>query len=552
MAVFPKWTLVILCLVVLWAGAASADQKTVCTITVNSSDEKDVFQQNLPQEQFKFVELVHRGRPDWLAAACHAGVRCDVLIISGHFDSGTEFYSDRLGVREFLGVDELERASCSDSCPGLFSQLKQVYLFGCNTLNADPSRSASAEIARSLIRSGHSPSDAQALSRDLNERYGESNRDRIRQIFKDVPVIYGFSAKAPLGRSAAPILERYFRSGAASEVGTGSASAKLLRLFAPSSMTVTDGVAETDPGAAFRREACHFADDRLSSADKVDFIHQLLDGEMAEVRMFFDSIEKYVGSLDEFQRRAPELSAALQAIARDELARGRFLDFARDADELSVRARMLELAHTLGWLSPAEKRSEMIRMFRERIAQDRVGLPEVDLACSLNEDGALGQELRLGQRMSAPAGSLSNAALLACLGGAEGHARMLNALTSSDDEDVQVARVYFGHRPLADPNELHEIAAGITRMEGSDAQVHALETLANQRRFDSESLAELTTLFAVAKSIDVQRAIANILIRSDTQAIVRPDLVRLLRQHRLNSPDGEDVIDVLIRYLQAS
>ena len=27
-------------------------------------------------------------------------------------------------------------SSCSDSCPGLFSQLKEVYLFGCNTLNA--------------------------------------------------------------------------------------------------------------------------------------------------------------------------------------------------------------------------------------------------------------------------------------------------------------------------------------------------------------------------------------------------------------------------------
>ena len=552
MAVFPKWTLVVLFLVVLWARDAWADRKTVCTITVNSSDEKDIFQQNLPPEQFRFVELVQRGRPDWLASACRAPVRCDVLIVSGHFDSGTEFYSDRLGAREFLGVDELERASCSDSCPGLFSQLKEVYLFGCNTLNTEAKRSASAEIARSLIRTGHSPSDAEALSRELGERHAESNRDRIRQIFKDVPVIYGFSAKAPLGRSAAPILERYFQSGAGGEVGTGSASAKLLRLFAPSSMTATDGMSESDPRAAFRGEVCHFADDRLSPAGKVKFIHQLLGREMAEVRMFLDPIEKYLASLDGLQRQTPEVSAALQAIARDEPARGRYLDFARDADELAVRARMLELARTLGWLSPAEKRSEIIRMFGERVAQDRVDSADVDLACSLNEDGVLGQDLQSSPLALGRAGSVGNAALLACLGRAEGHVRMLNALTSSNDEDVQMARVYFGHHPLADPTDLHKVAASITRMDGSEAQVHALETLANQRLFDAESVAELTTLFAVAKSIDVQRAIAGILIRSDSQAIARPDLVRSLRQHRLKSPDGEDVIDILIRYLQAS
>ena len=35
--------------------------------------------------------------------------------------------------------------------PGLFSQLKEVYLFGCNTLNADANKRASAEIGRGLV-----------------------------------------------------------------------------------------------------------------------------------------------------------------------------------------------------------------------------------------------------------------------------------------------------------------------------------------------------------------------------------------------------------------
>ena len=47
-------------------------------------------------------------------------------------------------------------------------------------------------------------------------------------------------------------------------------------------------------------------------------------------------------------------------------------------------------------------------------------------------------------------------------------------------------------------------------------------------------------------------AIAGILIRSDTKMLARADLARTLRQHRLKSPDGSDVIDTLIRLLQAT
>ena len=66
------------------------------------------------------------------------------------------------------------------------------------------------------------------VARCSTERYGESNRDRMRQIFKDVPVIYGFSAKAPLGRDAAPTLDRYLQRRRPRVRRPASASAKLL------------------------------------------------------------------------------------------------------------------------------------------------------------------------------------------------------------------------------------------------------------------------------------------------------------------------------------
>jgi hypothetical protein len=49
----------------------------------------------------------------------------------------------------------------------------------------------------------------------------------------------------------------------------------------------------------------------------------------------------------------------------------------------------------------------------------------------------------------------------------------------------------------------------------------------------------------------LQRAIAGVFIRSDYRAVAQLDLVQVLRRYRIKSPDGEDMIDVLIRRLQA-
>jgi hypothetical protein len=130
---------------------------------------------------------------------------------------------------EYLPVAEMERVSCSDSCPGLFSQLKEVYLFGCNTLSADAIKTASSEVGRSLVRAGHSPADAQRLARSLDQLHGESSRDRMRRIFTNVPVIYGFSSVAPLGPSAANLLGRA-SSRPSPRVGSGRAGQRLLGL----------------------------------------------------------------------------------------------------------------------------------------------------------------------------------------------------------------------------------------------------------------------------------------------------------------------------------
>jgi hypothetical protein len=538
--------------VALAPGFAVAQKQTVCTITINSPDEKESFRRFLPEARFQFVELVERGRPDWLTSACSAAVACDVLIISGHYDGGNEFFSDRLDVREYLPVAELERVSCSGSCPALFARLKEVYLFGCNTLNPDPQSGASAEVIRSLVREGHSPKEAKRQLQSLSAAHGESSRDRMRQLFNDVPVIYGFSSVAPVGPIAASMLSRYFRANGVRQVASGRPSASLLGGFAPFGLSVTDGLIDDEPQAAARHDMCQFADDRVSDAAQLTFVHQLLQRHVGEARLYLDRIQRLMSSLDAAARRTPAVAKALEDIARDTRARTRFLAHARAADQPPVRARLLELARDLGWLSEDELWEELALMLGELQSRTTVGVAEVGLACSLNREKQLEGTFNRRVAPGSAADDVPHAAVRACLGSSEGHARTLQGLISANEVDVQIAQVYLRHRPITDPDELRRVAANIARMAPSEAQVQALGALGRHYLSDPEILALLTRLFAQTSSAAVQAAIAGILIRADLSAIAGAKLANTLQANRRALPAQDDIINALIRRLQPS
>ena len=537
-------------LTVLCGGDALAAKKTVCTITVNSADEKEMFEQRLPRDKFQFVELVEHGRPDWLAAACRKGIQCDVLIVSGHF-AGTDFFSEQIDTQEFLPVEEMERVSCSDSCPGLFSKLKEVYLFGCNTLNAEPVATGAAGIARGAAdpvraRAGDGPATLAASA-----AHGETSRDRMRRIFSDVPVIYGFSAKAPVGKAAAGILGRYFQTATAAEIGSGRISGKLLGQFAGSSMAAASGIRDTDREARYRDEVCQFYDERLEPAQKLDFVHQLLRRNAADVRTFFDRIEKFTGALDEEERATPALRDGLDAIARDDAAREHYLALVRDTDGPPIRARMVKLAGTLGWLTPDAERAELVRVVGDVLAANRMGPAEVDFVCTLNAGHELDGELDRFALTPAQETRVTHNAALACLGSTAARERVLQGLAGADAQGIEVAQVYFRHHPITDAAELRAIAMAIGPMSSQEAKVRLLDLLAHQYVADRQSLDELVRLFSLSQSVEVQRAIAGILIRSDWKLIAKPAVIRTLSEHRVRSPDGLDVIDALIRRLRA-
>ncbi|MEO7499007.1 MAG: hypothetical protein ABIX11_05410, partial [Casimicrobiaceae bacterium] len=421
---------------------------------------------------------------------------------------------------------------------------------GCNTLNADALRFASGQAVRSLVRAGYSAADADALARTLETRLGDSNRDRMRVVFKDTPVIYGFSSKAPLGARAAPMLDRYFKSGGAADVGQGRSSAALLGVFAGASMKAAAGVTDTDPQAGHRADVCRFVDDAQPPAEQARFLRALMRRDMAEIALYLDRIDSLTAALS--RGSAPEgAGEALAELAQDTDARRRYLDMARDADDLATAARMLDIAKRVGWLTDEAMRSEYVAVIGRHAVRGAMTAADVDAVCTANARHELEAAAGTMDTHAAHADSVANAAVLACLGKTERRARALRGLTVEDERDAQAAQVYVRHRPLQDAGEMRSVVAAIAGMRGGSAsQARALDALAVMRVADRDALATLTELYPRTRSLDVQRAIAGVLIRADSRDLADPQVLRMLRRHRLASPDGEDVIDVLIRRLQ--
>ncbi len=201
------------------AAPKSAGTGTICTITLNSSDEKEVFKQQL--KGFQFKELVPDQKEDskdassdprsWFQKSCEAfeaeNVQCDALVISGHF-GGTFFGSSGKN----LSLEDLEDASCNHRCDGVLKDPKAVYLFGCNTLAGKDQDSRTPEQYRQVLIGDGIP--AQQAEQIVEERYGatgSTNRDRMVRVFGNTPRIYGFSSIGPKGEHVKDMLTKFFK-----------------------------------------------------------------------------------------------------------------------------------------------------------------------------------------------------------------------------------------------------------------------------------------------------------------------------------------------------
>jgi hypothetical protein len=81
--------------------------------------------------------------------------------------------------------------------------------------------------------------------------------------------------------------------------------------------------------------------------------------------------------------------------------------------------------------------------------------------------------------------------------------------------------------------------------------VRALDTLGRHHVADREVIEELSDLFERTRSLDVQRAIAEIFLRTGPEAL-DARVASMLRTYRIKAPGAQpDLIDQLIRRLSS-
>ena len=202
-------------LIIIFIPLFSFAKYQVCSITINSSDEIELFREFLPDQDFEFVELLPQTVNEkqdhsfhWFDSACEKDYQCDILVISGHF-GGTFFGKSAYS----LPTELLEEKSCQNKCQGILSGVKEIFLFGCNTL-ADKTKDSRTylEYLQVLLEDGMARETAERV---VAARYSPLETPfyaRMNFIFSGSHSIYGFDELSPLGKHIRRPLKAYFQS----------------------------------------------------------------------------------------------------------------------------------------------------------------------------------------------------------------------------------------------------------------------------------------------------------------------------------------------------
>ncbi len=171
----------------------STPSLNACYITINSDDEKKIFQKNLksnPETKcaYKHIELTdsitQANKNNWFEDVCSTGVQCDVLVISGHFAG--EFIGSNIipGINDStnLPMSTILNQSCQKTCDGILKNPSKVYLFGCNTLSgkeADNRSNIETKFSKEQIAKLPDP-----LCRDIYQNKKISSNSRTNDMIK--------------------------------------------------------------------------------------------------------------------------------------------------------------------------------------------------------------------------------------------------------------------------------------------------------------------------------------------------------------------------------
>jgi hypothetical protein len=338
-----------------------ATRKNICSITINSDNEIRTFEKIPGHQNFNFIELTSFADPnkkhEWFKAACSAQVKCDVLVISGHF--GGTFFSE--GQSDLsLSLNEMQRASCDNSCEGVFKDLQEVYLFGCNTLAGKaPDHRTPEQYARILIQDGQPESEAHAMAALRYGPFGATFKDQMTRVFEGAGAIHGFDSVAPSGRNIQAHLLRYLVSlgdyreylgNPNWDADRGRSNLIWERQLSRFSATSTKGISKTDPGYGIKTNMCTLGDSKQTPESRVRHAGRVL---REDPLIYLPSVAT---SFKELVRERPEentkdIRAALSGLTSNTFGRNKIKELiSSDGVMITQKVDLLDLAGRVGWL----------------------------------------------------------------------------------------------------------------------------------------------------------------------------------------------------------
>jgi hypothetical protein len=299
--------LIVLFISTSWAiPTLDPNKRTVCAMTLNSDEEREIFRQEIEKDRTNYnplVELTDFGEADWFQKACKSGIRCDQVLISGHFTD--RFSGINEGVKRNLKLDDMERMGCQNTCEGILDHPYEVFLLGCNTLatKAPDNRTPEAYLGH-LLEDGVPASRAQLITEARYGRTGDDNKSRIERAFRgQKKMLYGFTARGPSGATIDRMLRDYFQKtplrkslNRAQAMRTlGHIESMNTQLAQSLNMTAFDQCVAGDDGEKDRR-ICALRNANLSIDKRLSVIEDALTA---------DDWIKYIPTINNFFRQNP-------------------------------------------------------------------------------------------------------------------------------------------------------------------------------------------------------------------------------------------------------
>lgn len=355
------YLLLINLLIVCAALTGQAATKKICTMTLNSPDEKEALRDLYASENVEIMELAPstNKNPYWLQQACNAGIECDVLLVSGHF--GGVFFGE--GVSTTLDLKELERLSCSNSCPGILKKPKDVFLMGCNTLSTkSPDKRSIEEYVEVLIKNGFPRDLAERVAFARYSEFGMSISQIFSSAFPHARRLHGFASTGPLGKVAAPLMKQALKGTSAEAFFTnGPDVQKFKKVFGGSSYRVVEPAKEMD--ANYKTLTCNaYSENIFENRDAIAFLSKKL------------YLKKYYEPLLEATQNKLFMSLLKDAVQGSSDVRNNFVSFFIEISNasslpLKMKFQFLELQEQLGLMPPIVKEELQTKLIKARLAE---------------------------------------------------------------------------------------------------------------------------------------------------------------------------------------